>query len=550
MTTAPSARPLHREIRLLVGALIAFLMTLIVALLALAVSILRIDRLSVTAGATARAVAPQVSSATYADMRDRLEALRMANGISRIELYRGEQLWVATGQVLPSAEVLTRPIPGGRMLVYFDTSGWIGGRRAALIIGALATIATMAGLLIFILYIPKFLRPVEEMLAQAQRLTGNPRGDHDARYLVHTFREAVERIQQQSQEIDQLRDAATSHTPDLSELARALNRSFSSGFAAIDANGTIIAINDSGRAILGIANDANEQTLALDSLPPSFAAIVRKSLEAREALTRREVLLEQSESLIGVTTVPLFDEERFLGLFALFTDLTTFRAMEGRMRDLENLIGLGQMSAGIAHEFRNSLFTILGYLRLAQRSASEQPAAKIRSAEQEAQKLAAAVDALLNFARPLQIRSQRLRLDEIVSAIVQRFSAATPEVGFSCDCTAAAEINGDRELLDRAFENVPRNAVDAVRQRHGERGGTIDVRVALDPHPVVTVHDNGVGVDTEQVSAYLLPFQSGKAHGFGLGLPLARKIVLHHGGTLTLSGELGEGALVRIEFFS
>jgi len=89
-----------------------------------------------------------------------------------------------------------------------------------------------------------------------------------------------------------------------------------------------------------------------------------------------------------------------------------------------------------------------------------------------------------------------------------------------------------------------------VRQRHGERGGTIDVRVALDPHPVVTVHDNGVGVDTEQVSAYLLPFQSGKAHGFGLGLPLARKIVLHHGGTLTLSGELGEGALVRIEFFS
>jgi len=545
-----SAAPLRREVRVLVGALIVFLTTLIVTLLALALSILRMDRLAVTADATARAVAPLIPSGERGDMTKRLDLLRSANGISRIEIYRGEELWIGSGSVLPSAEVLTRPVPGGRMLFFFDVSGWVGGRRTALVVGAMATIATMAGLLIFILYIPKFLRPVEEMLDQANRLAGNPRRDHDARYLVHTFREAVERIQQQSQEIDHLREAATSHTPDLHELARALNRSFSSGFAAIDADGSIVAVNEAGRTILGLTADAGEHVPSLDAFPASFATIVRSSLEAREALTRREVLIEQSESLIGVTTVPLFDEQRFLGVFALFTDLTTFRAMEGRVRDLENLIGLGQMSAGIAHEFRNSLFTILGYLRLAQRSATEEPAAKIRSAEQEAQKLSAAVDALLNFARPMQIRSQRLRLDEIVSAVVERFSAATPGVRFSCDCNAAVEINGDRELLDRALENVMRNAVDAVHQRHTDGGGMIDTRVELDPHPVVTVRDNGVGVDPEQVSAFLLPFQSGKPHGFGLGLPLARKIILHHGGTLTLSGARGEGASVRIEFFS
>jgi signal transduction histidine kinase len=544
VATAPAARPLHREIRLLVGALIAFLITLIVALLALAVSILRMDRLAVTADATARVVAPLVASASRDDMRARLDLLRSANDIGRIEIYRGDELWLASGSVIPSAEVLTRPIPGGRMLFFFEVSNWAGGRRSALVVGALATIATMAGLLIFILYIPKFLRPVEEMLAQAQRLAGNPRGDHDARYLVHTFREAVERIQQQSQEIDQLRTAATSHTPDLGELARALNRSFSSGFAAIDANGSILAINDAGRSILGISGDAT-----LDAFPQSFATIVRQSLEAREAFTRREVLIEQSESLIGVTTVPLFDEQRFLGLFALFTDLTTFRAMEARMRDLENLIGLGQMSAGIAHEFRNSLFTILGYLQLAQRTASEEPAAKIRNAEQEAKKLAGAVDALLNFARPLKIRSQRIRFDEIVAAVVDHFRGEASDVRFSLE-SAPVEINGDRELLERAFENVVRNAVDAVRQAHPDGGGSVDTKIESEPHPVITVRDNGVGIDAGQASAYLLPFQSGKPHGFGLGLPLARKIILHHGGTLGLSGAPGEGACVRIEFFS
>jgi len=549
MATAAAARPLHREIRLLIGALILFLTTLIVALLALAFSILRMDRLAVTADAVSRAVAPLAARAKPGDMRARLDLLRAGSDISRIEIYRGDELWVATGSVIPSAEVLTRPIPGGRMLFFFDVSDWAGGRRNALVVGALATIATMAGLLIFILYIPKFLRPVEEMLAQAQRLAGNPRGDHDARYLVHTFREAVERIQQQSQEIDQLRTAATSHTPDLRELARALNRSFSSGFAAIDADGSVVAINDAGRTILGIGGDAAPVALTLDTFPLSFATIVRRSLEAREALTRREVLIEESESLIGVTTVPLFDEQRFIGLFALFTDLTTFRAMEGRVRDLENLIGLGQMSAGIAHEFRNSLFTILGYLRLAQRTAAEEPAAKIRNAEQEAQKLASAVDALLNFARPLQIRSQRVRFDEIVAATIERFRNESPDVRFSLE-PAAVEINGDRELLERAFENIVRNAVDAVRQQHPNGGGSVDTKIELDPHPVITVRDNGVGVDQEQASAYLLPFQSGKAHGFGLGLPLARKIILHHAGTLSLSGAPGEGAVVRIEFFS
>src|SRR6185503_20504875 len=111
------------------------------------------------------------------EMRERLDAMRTANGISRIEIYRAEQLWVASGTVLPASEVLTRPVPQGRMLFFFEATGWAGGRRSALVIGAFATIATMAGLLIFILYVPKFLRPVEEMLAAAQRLAGNPRGD-------------------------------------------------------------------------------------------------------------------------------------------------------------------------------------------------------------------------------------------------------------------------------------------------------------------------------------------------------------------------------------
>jgi signal transduction histidine kinase len=547
---AGSAGPLQREIRVLFRALLVFLVALIVVLLALAMSMLNIGRPAATADAALSGLGSFAAEASRADLQARLELLRGDNGIGRIEVYRGQQLYAAVGELLPSAQVFTRVLPGGgRMCIYYDDSRWIGGRRTGLTIAACATLATMMGLLLFILYVPKFTRPLEEMLDHAQQLGDRQRGDDDARYLVHSFREAVERIQQQARELDDLRHAAGARGPDIRELSAAIHRSFSSGFVALDAAGNIVALNDAGRTMLGLPREADGAAIELAMLPAAFAEVVRTSLVTRTALTRREVVLDDVDALVGVTTVPLFDGESFLGLFALFTDLTTFRAMEGRLRDLENLVGLGQVSAGIAHEFRNSLFTILGYLRLAQKSATTETSARIRSAESEAQRLAGAVDTLLNFARPLTIRTQRLRLDLLALEIIERAEADAPDVVFTTNMSEV-EINGDRDLLVRAIENIVRNAIDAVREQHPDGGGRVTADVTAEPHPRIAIADNGVGVDAEAAARLLLPFQSAKPHGFGLGLPLARKIALHHGGTLTLTGTPGSGATVTIEFFA
>lgn len=539
--------PLQREIQTLVRGLLVFLAALIAALLLLVLSMLGMNRPAAMGDEVLSAIAP-LSRASRTDLQARLNLLIGDNGISRIEVYRDDRLYAGVGAVTPAAEVVSRSLPGGgRMLIYFDMSGWMGGRRTALIVAACATFGTMAGVLLLILYVPKFVRPIEEMLVHARQLGEPDRGDDDARYLVHSFREAVERIQQQSHELQNLRDVAGGG-PDIRALAGAVHRNFSSGFIAIDAGGTIVALNDIGRSMLRQPPEEELPEVPLSALPAGFAAVVEASLTSRTAVTRREIALEESESLIGITTVPLFEEQRFLGLFGLFTDLTTIRAMEGRVRDLENLVGLGQVSAGIAHEFRNSLFTILGYLRLAQRSATPESADKIASAESEAHRLAGAVDTLLNFASPLSIRTQRVRLDELATEVVERVSASASDVEFRTSA-ASAEVHGDRELLARAVENIVRNAVDAVRERHPDGGGIIDVSVSSDPHPKIEVRDNGVGLSSEDTARLTLPFVSAKAKGFGLGLPLARKIALHHGATLSLTGTPGEGAAVTIEFF-
>jgi signal transduction histidine kinase len=541
--------PLQREIQILVRGLLVFLAALITALLLLVLSLLAMNRPATLGDEALTAIAPLARDASRSDLQARLNLLVGDNGITRIEVYRDEKLYAAVGTILPSAEVVSRSFPRGRMLIYFDMSSWVGGKGTALVVAACATLGTMTGVLLLILYIPKFVRPIEEMLDHARQLGARDYRDDDARYLVHSFREAVERIQQQAHEIDNLRDVAGGRSPDIRALAETVNRNVSSGFIAVDAGGSIVALNDIGRAMLRQPLESELPSVSMAMLPSEFAAVVESSLASRTAVARKEIVLDETESLIGITTVPLFEENRFLGLFGLFTDLTTIRAMEGRVRDLENLVGLGQVSAGIAHEFRNSLFTILGYLRLAQRSASPECGAKIASAESEAHRLAGAVDTLLNFASPLNIRRQRVRLDELAQEVVDRAAAGAANVTFRVS-GSKAEVHGDRELLARAIENIVRNAVDAVQERHPNGGGIIEVEVQSEPHPRIDVRDNGVGLQSEDIAKLTLPFVSAKAKGFGLGLPLARKIALHHGATLSLTGVPDQGATVTIEFFA
>jgi len=90
-----------------------------------------------------------------------------------------------------------------------------------------------------------------------------------------------------------------------------------------------------------------------------------------------------------------------------------------------------------------------------------------------------------------------------------------------------------------------RNAVAAV---DAKGSGHVDVDVAAEPHPKLTIRDDGVGLDPRDVPRLFLPFQSDRPDGYGIGLALARKIVLLHGGSISLTGAPSEGAEAVIEF--
>ena len=409
---------------------------------------------------------------------------------------------------------------------------------------SISVAAAVTGMFLLILFIPRITRPIEEMLDQAREVSARDGQQDDTTYLLETFRESIQRLKTQEAELKRLHESEKSRADELELVSATLTRSLTSGFIALDPSARVLQMNAAAREILGIAPDQPVQLEVGELLSGSrLATVLRDAVRSGETMSRIEV---EHESLsIGLTAVPLLGEnERLLGMLALFTDLTPIKRLESRVRAMQTLAELGEIAAGIAHEFRNSLSTILGYLKLLQRNdLPGEAAGRVRAAETEATQLTAAVERLLTFARPMTLQLDAVDLQDVATDVVERLNATgnTPKI----EVRGTGRIQGDRALLSRAVDNVVRNAVDAVG--HKGAAGVIEIDVENDP-PAIVVRDNGVGLDDADAARLLLPFVSNKPGGFGLGLSLARKIAVLHGGEIALHGAPGRGAIVTMTF--
>ena len=541
----------RRDVRLFLFGLLGFLVVLIFSLLLmLRTDLTRTQDTIDWARVVVADVAADAVNHTRSDPESldaQLTFLRGRFNIASVELDTRDGRKIISGDQHPPFDEVTRLTGFGTLRLQFDAAE----RRDAVwrfwVISIISIAATSFGLVLLMLYLPRITRPIEQMLGDARELGERTGDQEETTYLIETFRNSIATLKAQEVELKHLHDLQKTRADDLERVTAALTRSLTSGLIALDAAGNIVDINAAGREILGIALDETLTGRAMgDAVKlPAFAAALRSALEQQSALTRVEI--DDGELTIGLTTVPLRNEPgAFLGFLALFTDLTPIRSLETRLQDMTTLAQLGEISAGIAHEFRSSLSTILGYMKLARRGeVNEVAEGRLQSAEKEAGLLLQAIERLLAFARPVQLNAEKIELRSFIDEQIRQLHDIAPEIAFDLNGPEVT-IDGDRVLLSRAVENLLRNAVDAIRQK-GD-GGSIQVTIADGPAPSVTIVDNGIGFDPAETSRFFLPFQSTKANGFGMGLPLAKKIVLLHGGTLRLQGQPGKGAVATVEF--
>ncbi|MCA1614435.1 MAG: hypothetical protein LC800_09935, partial [Acidobacteria bacterium] len=289
---------------------------------------------------------------------------------------------------------------------------------------------------------------------------------------------------------------------------------------------------------------------------PELARMIERSLSAGELYRRAEVTAVGPDGRackLGVTVAPI--EARgggqSRGALCLLTDITEVAELREAVALKRNLESLGEMSAGLAHEFKNALATLHGYAQLIQNfAADERGGAAAAALLQEVRGLSAMVTAFLNFARPQPLEVSEVRAEPLVAECAEELAGFYEERRVALDVGGEfGTVRADETMLRQALLNLLRNAAEAIAEDGPVR--RVCVRGSRETDDggknwlVVKIEDTGTGIAPHDLQRIFIPFFSTKSGGHGVGLALAHRVVTEHGGTLT-AANASRGALFTL----
>lgn len=383
-----------------------------------------------------------------------------------------------------------------------------------------------------------------------------PRADSPA-FAMQAYNAVIQQLKEKETELQRLRQTATDRASATENISAAVLNNLPSGVALFGANGLVQQANPSAKEILGYATasglhardlfrgathvrgEAHAEDLG--SLP----AVIDACLKNGRVFRRLEADYATPTGLkrvLGITVSPVTANtgER-LGAACLITDLTQVTELSRQLRLREQLAAMGEMTAGMAHEFKNSLATIAGYSQMLGDESNpdtiRQFAGKIRG---ETLALTKTVTEFLTLTRPQKLTSESVALKPLLES-------CAADCGVTLDAVAvpaALSIQGDPAALRQCFLNLLRNSAEAAP------GKPVRVMARASTDGTLTVlelQDDAGGIPADLLSRVFIPFVSGKAEGNGLGLALAYRIISDHGGTISARNE-GSGAVFTLSF--
>ena len=212
----------------------------------------------------------------------------------------------------------------------------------------------------------------------------------------------------------------------------------------------------------------------------------------------------------------------------------------------ERLAAIGEVSAGIAHEFRNPMGVIAGYAKLLSKSFEDSDSRKEIASGilKEIEEMNIVMGDLLQFSKPGLLKKTDINLTGTITDMLKGFGdEAACNIDFSRGDSIV--IKADETLLKQALKNLIRNALDAgdpalkkvwINIEKGSSSGKEGV--------FIFIKDNGKGIAESDINKIFMPFYTTKERGAGIGLALVQKIAMGHGGNVSVESREGEGSTV------
>ena len=342
-----------------------------------------------------------------------------------------------------------------------------------------------------------------------------------------------------------------------------LLESMPEGVLIVDADAGVLEVNSAAEHFLGtdrepsrgknvcdlqrlVSVSRNEQPLEF----PGYAvtrALAGETIRNERRTFRAPTDGEPIEALVSAS--PIRDDGRTVGAVVIIRDITELTALQRQLSDTERHHAIGQMAAGLAHDFNNVLDTIekaATVMEMKFDAPAEQRRGYVQMIHQAVARGAEIIERLKQYLRDRSTDVRPVDLEKLMKETVQLTEPMlhqSQNIRVHTSIQPVARVRGNTTDLRRVFTNLIMNAIEAM-----PKGG--EMWVTLDEHNGsvrAQVADTGVGIPYEQQKKIFYPYFSTKAKGTGLGLSGAQRIVLSYGGNIRVQSEPGQGTRFIVE---
>ncbi len=343
------------------------------------------------------------------------------------------------------------------------------------------------------------------------------------------------------------RAARFRHSKGDSRLAKLIVDSSDRAILAIDTAGRIIQINPVGEVVFGISRSAalgRQFEEVFSDIHANYWFVLHT---LRRGVNYRNHRVEywpfgSGKGHFLVDTARLFDEEgRLVGVMVCAKDYSDDYPLKSDIIARERLEAAGQVAAAAAHEIRNPLTAVKGFLQLIDRDLEGEQKEFIRIGLRELKRVEDLIKEFLLLAKPAGIEMIDINLGELIEQVTALTWQEARELNIKVivNCSCRANVKGDPLKLGQVFFNLYRNAFEAMPQ-----GGRLEVSVRhlAWEWTCIEVSDSGPGIADGLSERIFDPLFSTKNPGPGLGLAICRRVIEDHGGRVTASNQIGGGA--------
>jgi PAS domain S-box-containing protein len=266
-------------------------------------------------------------------------------------------------------------------------------------------------------------------------------------------------------------------------------------------------------------------------------------------ITRCEEIVPRPDGtskIFDTIKVPLFHEDGTReGLVIIGRDITTLRQTEERLNRTEKLSVVGELSASVAHEIRNPLTSLKGFVQLLQME-DDKHQDYYQIMLDELNRINHIVGELLLLAKPQHLKYTKLAIQRILNDVISLLAVEASLYNVQIESNFPKEdiiLECEPNQLKQLFINLIKNSIEA--SNHDSKI-VISLTQMEQDKIVITVKDNGCGISKERLEKIGEPFYSSKEKGTGLGLTVSYKIVQSHNGHIMFDSELGNGTTVNL----